>query len=182
LKCCCHLHQAKSTTYHRGMPDRITVGLVETAWGPMVLASSERGIALVERGDDLASAMSALRRRLPGGEASPGPPDHAAWLAAWVDGRRRDLAPVDLRGLPAFDTAVYGAVRDIGWGERATYGDVAVAIGHPGAARAVGGAMGRCPLFPSVPCHRVVRAADGWSGWGVSGNALKRDLLARERR
>jgi O-6-methylguanine DNA methyltransferase len=60
-----------------------------------------------------------------------------------------------------------------------TYGDVAAAIGHPGAARAVGGAMARCPLFPAVPCHRVVRAADGWSGWGGS-DGRKRMLLARE--
>jgi O-6-methylguanine DNA methyltransferase len=164
------------------MLNRITVGAVDTAWGPMVLGSSARGILLVARGHDVGSAMSALRRRLPDAEPLPGRPDHAAWLAAWVDGRRRDLAPVDLRGLPAFDGAVYGAVREIGWGERATYGDVAVAIGHPGAARAVGGAMGRCPIFPAVPCHRVVRAADGWSGWGTSGDAFKRELLAREHR
>jgi O6-methylguanine-DNA--protein-cysteine methyltransferase len=45
----------------------------------------------------------------------------------------------------------------------------------------VGGAMSRCPLFPAVPCHRVVRAADGWSGWG-GDVALKRRLLAAERR
>ena len=79
-----------------------------------------------------------------------------------------------------FDAAVYRAVRDLGWGDRATYGDVAVAAGRPGAARAVGGAMARCPIFPAVPCHRVVRAADGWSGWGPSGDARKRALLDRE--
>ena len=65
-------------------------------------------------------------------------------------------------------------------GETVTYGEVAAMIGSPGAARAVGGAMSRCPLFPAVPCHRVVRAADGWSGWG-SDPALKRRLLAAER-
>jgi len=46
--------------------------------------------------------------------------------------------------------------------------------------RAVGNAMARCPLFPAVPCHRVVRAADGWSGWG-GDPALKRRLLHAER-
>ena len=51
----------------------------------------------------------------------------------------------------------------------------------PGAARAVGNAMARCPLFPAVPCHRVVRASDGWSGWG-GDPALKRRLLEAERR
>jgi len=42
--------------------------------------------------------------------------------------------------------------------------------------------MARCPLFPAVPCHRVVRASDGWSGWGTSGDARKRALLDREQR
>ena len=64
-------------------------------------------------------------------------------------------------------------------GETVTYGEVAVLIGSPGAARAVGNAMSRCPLFPAVPCHRVVRAADGWSGWG-GDDRLKRRLLAAE--
>jgi O6-methylguanine-DNA--protein-cysteine methyltransferase len=44
----------------------------------------------------------------------------------------------------------------------------------------VGNAMARCPFFPAVPCHRVVRAADGWSGWGGDVR-LKRRLLAAER-
>ncbi len=64
-------------------------------------------------------------------------------------------------------------------GETVTYGEVAALIGSPGAARAVGNAMSRCPLFPAVPCHRVVRAADGWSGWG-GDDRLKRRLLAAE--
>ena len=64
-------------------------------------------------------------------------------------------------------------------GETVTYGEVAALIGSPGAARAVGGAMSRCPLFPAVPCHRVVRASDGWSGWG-GDDRLKRRLLRAE--
>ena len=109
-------------------------------------------------------------------------PDFGEWLAGWIVGARRDLPPVDLRGLSAFDGAVYQAVREIGWGDRATYGDIAMAVGRAGGARAVGGAMARCPIFPAVPCHRVVRAADGWSGWGTTGDARKRALLDREQR
>jgi O-6-methylguanine DNA methyltransferase len=164
------------------MSEPITIGAVETAWGPMQLAATPRGILLIEGGDDPGPLLADALQRLPRAELRGGPPPHAAWLTAWIAGERRDLAPVDLRGLSAFDAAVYRAVRDLGWGERATYGDVAVAVGRLGAARAVGGAMGRCSLFPAVPCHRVVRAADGWSGWGVSGNARKRALLDREAR
>ena len=159
------------------MTERLTVSDVETDLGPMLLVTSSRGVVAVGR--DLASVGANVRLRLPGAELVAGHDAHAAWLVGWAAGERRELPEVDLRGLPAFDAAVYAAVRDIGWGERATYGDVAVAICHPGAARAVGGAMGRCPLFPAVPCHRVVRAADGWSGWG-GNDALKRRLLDRE--
>jgi O-6-methylguanine DNA methyltransferase len=163
------------------MPEPIAFGSVETAWGPMQLATTPRGILLIERGDDPAPLLEEARRRLPRSDADGGEPDHAEWLADWIAGERPDLAPVDLRGLSDFDVAVYEAVRLIGWGERATYGDIAVAVGRPGGARAVGGAMSRCPIFPAVPCHRVVRATDGWSGWGSSGDARKRALLDRER-
>src|SRR5918995_258296 len=156
------------------MPERITIGSIETAWGPMVLATSERGIVIVERGAEAGALVLAVLRRFPNAELRDGQPRHASWVAAWIRGGRQDLAPVDLVGIAAFDADVYRATRAIGWGERATYGDVAVAAGHPRAARAVGTAMSRCPFFPAVPCHRVVRAADGWSGWGTSGNALKR--------
>lgn len=162
------------------MSEPIAIGSVDTAWGPMLLATTARGILLIARGDDPGPLLAAAQRRLPRSELDGRSAAHAAWLAEWIAGERRDLAPVDLRGLSPFDAAVYEAVRALGWGDRATYGDVAVAAGRPGAARAVGGAMSRCSLFPAVPCHRVVRAADGWSGWGANGDARKRALLDRE--
>ena len=164
------------------MPEEITIESVETAWGPMQLATTARGVLLIERGDDPGPLLAEAQRRLPGSEFHGSAADSGRWLAAWIAGERRDLPPVDLRGLSPFDAAVYVAVREVGWGERATYADIAIAAGRPGAARAVGGAMARCPLFPAVPCHRVVRAADGWSGWGASGDARKRQLLDREAR
>jgi AraC family transcriptional regulator, regulatory protein of adaptative response / methylated-DNA-[protein]-cysteine methyltransferase len=161
------------------MPEPIAIGSVQTAWGQMQLATTSRGILLIARGDDAGPLLAAAHRRLPRADLEAGDPAHAQWLAGWIAGDRRDLAPVDLRGLSSFDAAVYRAVRQIGWGERASYGDIAVAVGRPGGARAVGGAMSRCPVFPAVPCHRVVRAADGWSGWGRT-DARKRELLDRE--
>ena len=153
------------------MPEPITIGSVKTAWGPMQFATTPRGILLIERGDDPAPLLAEVQRRLTRSDLDGTEPDHAAVAGGWIAGERRDLAPVDLRGLSDFDTAIYGAVRDIGWGDRATYGDIAMAVGRPGGARAVGGAMARCPIFPAVPRHRVVRAVDGWSGWGTSGDA-----------
>jgi O-6-methylguanine DNA methyltransferase len=158
---------------------RITLARVETDLGPMILATSERGILAIEDGGDPGPMLAALVRRLPGAEVVDGPTEAVAWLQGWVSGTRRDAPPIDLRGLSPFDADVYRFVAGVGWGERVTYGDVAAAIDRPGAARAVGGAMGRCPLFPAVPCHRVVRAADGWLGWG-GDERRKRALLERE--
>jgi methylated-DNA-[protein]-cysteine S-methyltransferase len=116
-------------------------------------------------------------RRFPRPAPAPGDVD-AGWLGGALSGG--PLPSVDLRGLSAFDRAVYEVVRAVPAGETLTYGEVAALAGSPGAARAVGGAMARCPLFPAVPCHRVVRASDGWSGWG-GDIALKRRLLDAER-
>ena len=147
---------------------------VETSLGPMWVAETDAGVAASSRSESLTAFLARLRRRFPDLEAEPAELD-----VRWVDGG--PLPPLDLRGLPAFDAAVYGVVRSIPAGSTLTYGDVAALTGSPGAARAVGNAMARCPLFPAVPCHRVVRASDGWSGW--SGDpALKRRLLEAERR
>ena len=95
--------------------------------------------------------------------------------------------PVDLRDRPDWDRQVLAAVRDIPIGATASYGEVARRIGRRGAARAVGGAVGRNPITLLIPCHRVI-AADGTlggyggDGWGGREErlAIKRDLLLRE--
>ncbi len=146
---------------------------VETSLGPMWLAETDAGVAAASRSESLESFLAPLRRRFGGAD-----PVLSDLDATWVDGGAPP--PVDLRGLPEFDRRVYEVVRAISPGETMTYGEVAAAVGSPSAARAVGNAMARCPLFPAVPCHRVVRASDGWSGWG-GDPALKRRLLGVER-
>lgn len=150
---------------------------VENSLGPTWVAETEAGIAAVSRSTSLDAFLGPLRRRFADREPEPADLD-TAWLAGALGGGG-PLPGVDLRGLSAFDARVYEAVRAVPPGETVTYGDVAALVGSPGAARAVGGAMSRCPLFPAVPCHRVVRAADGWSGWG-GDDQLKRRLLTEE--
>lgn len=145
---------------------------VESSLGPMWVAETDAGVAAISSSSSLEAFLAPLRRRFPGFDPVPAVLD-VGWLSG---GRSPDL---DLRGLSSFDARVYEVVRGVPPRSTITYGEVAVLIGSPGAARAVGGAMARCPLFPAVPCHRVVRAADGWSGWG-GDSGVKRRLLAAE--
>ncbi|MBU6323220.1 MAG: MGMT family protein [Patescibacteria group bacterium] len=79
----------------------------------------------------------------------------------------------------AFAAHVRDIVRQIPKGQTRTYGEVAAAAGHPGAARAVGSIMKR-NYDPAVPCHRVVRADGSVGRYNRGGSRKKRALLAEE--
>ncbi len=89
-----------------------------------------------------------------------------------------DIA-VDLEGWPAFYRAVWEHLRRLPRGQTISYGELARAVGRPGAARAVGQAMARNPVPPIVPCHRVV-ASDGRLGGYGGGLEMKAHLLRME--
>ena len=79
----------------------------------------------------------------------------------------------------SFAERVKHAVRQIPEGETCSYGEVAMAIGHPGAARAVGTVM-KHNFDPSVPCHRVIRARGKLGDYNRGGEETKRALLHAE--
>lgn len=87
--------------------------------------------------------------------------------------------PVDWRGYSAFQKAVLQHTAQIGYGQLESYGQVALAVGSPKAARAVGGALhiNRTPVV--VPCHRVVGRNGSLTGFG-GGVDLKKALLLLE--
>src|SRR4051812_7051035 len=87
--------------------------------------------------------------------------------------------PVDLRLANGFRRSVITHLRDIGYGRRESYAEVAAAVGSPRAVRAVGTACGHNPLPVVIPCHRVVRS-DGSAGQYVGGAAAKSTLLELE--
>jgi len=78
-----------------------------------------------------------------------------------------------------FAEHVRDVVRQIPKGETRSYGEVARAIGHPGAARAVGTVM-KNNFDSSVPCHRVIRADGRLGEYNRGGEAAKRALLEQE--
>ena len=101
-------------------------------------------------------------------------------LAEYFSGERKSFA--DLALAPegtAFEKKVWRALARIPFGQTESYGALARRIGHPGAARAVGRANGRNPLWLVLPCHRVIGADGSLTGYG-GGLARKRWLLAHE--
>lgn len=90
-------------------------------------------------------------------------------------------AVLDLAGVPAFNRRVYEVTRTISAGSTLSYGEVADRIGAPGAARAVGRALGDNPYPIVVPCHRVVAADGSMHGFSAPGGiATKRRMLQIE--
>jgi methylated-DNA-[protein]-cysteine S-methyltransferase len=101
-------------------------------------------------------------------------------IREYFEGKRTDLrdVPVDLSKCTPFERRVYEATRQIPFGKVATYGQIAKAIGHPNAQRAVGNALGKNPIGVVIPCHRVV-AADSLGGF-TGGLEYKKKLLRLE--
>lgn len=101
-------------------------------------------------------------------------------LAEYFAGDRRSFSlRVAAAGTP-FQQAVWAAMAQIGFGDTATYAELATAVGRPGAARAVGAAVARNPVSIVWPCHRVVGASGRLTGY-AGGTARKQRLLDLER-
>lgn len=173
--------------------------VVEAPWGPVHLAADEDAVVGLEVLTTAEAFAGALRRRLGEVVAPAGPslgPAVRHRLDAAAEAVAANLAgepdaftglAFELRGLSTWDRLVLDGVRRVPWGAVTSYGRLARTIGRPGAARAVGGAVGRNPIGLIVPCHRVI-AGDGslggyggsWAGDREALLAIKRRLLLRE--
>jgi len=156
------------------------VGTCAVAWGAQGIVGTWLP------GASAAATRRAVLRRHPDAVESP-PPEP---VATAVDGMTRllagedvDLRPVelDLSELPEFQRDVYAVARSLPRGVTMTYGEIAARVGVPGAAQAVGQAMGHNPFPIVVPCHRVVAAGGGNGGFSAPGGVdTKLRLLAIE--
>ncbi|KGB82332.1 MAG: 6-O-methylguanine DNA methyltransferase [Confluentimicrobium sp.] len=92
--------------------------------------------------------------------------------------RQSGEARLHLIGAP-FQIKVWEALLTVPSGQVTTYSEIAQAIGHPKAVRAVGTAVGRNPISFLIPCHRALRKSGGLGGyhWGLP---VKRAILAWE--
>jgi methylated-DNA-[protein]-cysteine S-methyltransferase len=159
----------------------------DTAIGPCALAWGERGIVGVQLPEGgRATTAARMRRRFPGA-AEMQPPARiqsvTARVAALLSGQADPLLDVelDMTGVSTFYQRVYDITRAIPPGRTLTYGEVALQLGEPGAARAVGQALGHNPFAPIVPCHRVLAARTGGGGFSAEGGvATKLRMLQIE--
>jgi methylated-DNA-[protein]-cysteine S-methyltransferase len=167
--------------------------LFDTSVGRCGIAWGERGVVCLQLPErSPAATRGRLLQRLESlseaGEMESAVPEAIckaiAAITALLQGEPRDLREIelDMREVPDFARKVYDAARLISPGETLTYGEVARKIGSPGAARAVGMALGHNPFAIIVPCHRVLAAGGGSGGFSAHGGVrTKWRLLEIER-
>ena len=137
------------------------------------------GPARIDYEDGAVTGLKILAE--PAGPGEPNGLTELVWrqLEEYLDGARRGFDfPMEPRGTD-FQRRVWAALGEIPYGETRSYGDIARAIGRPKAARAVGAANGKNPVWIAVPCHRVVGSGGRLTGY-AGGLELKQKLLELE--
>ena len=168
-----------------GAGEQIRWSLLDTVLGTALVATTQRGICMVELGDDPAALEAKLRGEFPQATLERVDAGRDEFLAprlravADVLAGRQAQVDVDLLGT-AFQKRVWDALMKIPAGQTRSYAEIAAQLGAPRAARAVASACAHNRVAIVVPCHRVVRG-DGSLGGYRWGLPLKDQLLGRER-
>lgn len=165
-----------------GKSEVIKFAVGECSLGSILVAATTQGVCAILLGEQPDELVNEFQDRFPeavliGGDARF--ESLVATVVGFVERPTEDLGlPLHVRGT-VFQHRVWQALREIPVGTTASYGEIAERIGAPKAARAVARACGTNSLAVAIPCHRVVRADGGLSGyrWGVH---RKRKLLQRE--
>ena len=152
-------------------------GWFESPFGPTIVMATAKGICGMGFADEMGAevALEDLIRRWPKATYVEDPMAIRTLVDAAFGEQATEL---HLIGAP-FQIKVWEALLAIPSGHVTTYGDIAGAIGHPSAHRAVGTAVGRNPISFLIPCHRALRRDGGLGGyhWGLP---RKRAILAWE--
>jgi methylated-DNA-[protein]-cysteine S-methyltransferase len=163
--------------------------LFDTPIGDCAIAWSDAAIVgVLLPDDDPAQTAPRMQRRFPEAQRIAPP----AWVQQVIERTQKLLegastdslvdVPLDMEGVPEFNQRVYQIARAIGPGQTSSYGEVAARLGDPGAARAVGQALGHNPFAPIVPCHRVLAAGKRSGGFSAGGGvATKLKMLEIEK-
>lgn len=149
----------------------IAVRWLDSPLGPLVAGAVDEGVCLLEFTDRraLESQVATLRKRF---ECPALPAEHPLLavledeLSEYWSGHRRAFdVPLVHPGTP-FEEAVWRLLREIPYGQRRSYEELALELGRPGGQRAVGCANGRNRIGILIPCHRVVNKDGRLCGYG----------------
>ena len=156
-------------------------GWFDSPFGPALVMGTDKGICGIGLGADTteAATMEDLARRWPKARYAEDADRLRPWvLAAFGTQPQAEKTPLFMIGAP-FQIKVWEALMRIPSGHVTTYSEIASAIGHPRAVRAVGTAVGRNPISWLIPCHRALRKSGALGGyhWGLP---VKRAMLAWE--
>ena len=145
--------------------------------GPLTIAMSEAGLALLAFGRELPAKLGGQRIEW---RESPTATADVHWqLDEYFTGKRRDFdLALDLRGTE-FQKQCWQQLLQIPYGQTKSYADIARAVGRPNAYRAVGQSNHHNPVAIIVPCHRVLAAGTELGGYG-GGLPIKAFLLRLE--
>lgn len=161
--------------------------LFDTAFGTCAIAWSEAGLIRVQLPEPTRAETEARIQRA-GAEPSAMPlpafvTEAVSALQMYLAGTAVafDTLRLDESIVSTFNASIYRVLRAVPRGTTVTYGDLASRVGQPGAARAVGMAMGRNPWPVIVPCHRVLASGGKMGGFSApGGTTTKERLLALE--
>lgn len=162
--------------------DGLTIlwGWFDSPFGPALVMGTDKGICGMGFAGEMGAeaAMADLTRRWPKARFVEDPMALRPWALSAFGASKTDLTPLYLIGAP-FQIKVWEALMRIPSGQVTTYSEIAGAVGHPAAMRAVGTAVGRNPISFLIPCHRALRRDGGLGGyhWGLP---VKRAILAWE--
>ncbi|HYL83326.1 MAG TPA: methylated-DNA--[protein]-cysteine S-methyltransferase [Candidatus Angelobacter sp.] len=163
------------------------LGACGIAWRHPANSGSQPVVTLLQLPEDTPQETeSRIGRKCHATHASPPPPRIAEIIEKirqHLRGETQDLrdVAVDLGGAAPFARQVYEAAREIPAGQTRTYGEIAKALGQPGAAQEVGQALAKNPVPIIVPCHRVSAAGGKLGGFSApGGRSTKLKLLAIE--
>jgi methylated-DNA-[protein]-cysteine S-methyltransferase len=156
---------------------------IDSPIGPLAIAVSANGVCEIGFGwmeDDSAFAQRLIERGFVPVRNQAAVDPVARELQGFLSGSRTSFdVPVDLSGVTDFSRAVLAATSAVPFGETRTYGQIAAAIGRPGASRAVGNALNKNPVPLIVPCHRIVPSSGGIGNYAGTPEVKER-LLAIE--
>ena len=165
----------------------LSIARYETPMGPIEIHATETAVSRVEYVEEQIGESEEERGQRSGSRspsslqagAHPLLEEVQRQLDAYFAGELRcfDL-PLDLEGTP-FQRQVWQQLLSVGYGQTASYQEIAVAIDNPKAVRAVGAANGRNPVAIIVPCHRIIGSGGRAKLTGYGGGLWRKEWLLR---